>query len=382
MKTLFKFIGAGALVAAGWFGWAFVLSSNAVATEIKLEPTAHAVYDPKKIDLDIQFHEGRVERDPSGAIGWRMLANAYLARSNESDLDVFAWKAEDAARRSIELRANLNSSAFNSLTRSLLEQHRFQDAVVQAKANVQQFPDDTSAHLLLVDALIEVGKISEAAAALKLVPGGPNPMVNVASARVNRANGNSDYALSLLKSALIEFESSAAISDQTLAWLHHQIGSIHESAKDTNGAETYYKQALKLHSRSYKATLGLARIALATKRLDEAVKWANQTLTVAHSLDAIAILGDAKLARGDRQGAQVHYDEARTLYLEEVAKFDELGKGGKFKVKPIDRQFATFAATHEMFVAEALEAAKRDFANRPDKLAASNLEGLKKLANK
>ncbi len=366
MKTVTSFIGAGTLVVVGWAAWAAVLSSPAQAQGFVPEPVVHEAYDPEKIDFNIRFHEGRVERDPKGAIGWKMLGDAYLARCRESDDDEFAWKAEDAARKSIALRSKLNPKAYNLLVNSLLEQHRFQDAVVQARENIARFPDDADAKRLLVDTLIEVGRIDEAKVALNDIPNDDNPISTIVAARIARAEGNSQRAAELFKRSLAKMMDSRGVAQPTLGWVHQQLAACFEAQGDLIGADREYSQALVFSPRSYKATLGKARVAMKTKRPAEAADWATKTLDIANSLEAVAILGDVAAVQGDKELAQRQYGKVRQMYLDEVARFEELGKGGAFKVRPIDRQFATFAATHKMFVSDAKPAAERDRSNRPD----------------
>jgi hypothetical protein len=61
------------------------------------------------------------------------------------------------------------------------------------------------------------------------------------------------------------------------------------------------------------------------------------------------------------------------MFRDEVANFDKLGKGGPYTVRPIDRQFSTFASNHNLYLDEAIVAAQRDAKNRPDGRAWDNL---------
>jgi hypothetical protein len=106
--------------------------------------------------------------------------------------------------------------------------------------------------------------------------------------------------------------------------------------------------------------------------------YANATQRIVDSLDARALLADAAKAQGRDAEARAGYQACLEMYRGEVAKFDELGKGGPLRVRPIDRQFATFCERRGMFVTEGLVAARRDFANRPDAHAKAVLAGLTK----
>ena len=120
----------------------------------------------------------------------------------------------------------------------------------------------------------------------------------------------------------------------------------------------------------------MARLNAAESRWQDVETYARLTLETANSLDARALLGDAAQARGDQATANRWYAECRTMFLEEEATFGRLGKGGPLKVRPIDRQFATFSATRRIFGTDGLRAALRDDANRPDPASKANLRRL------
>ena len=152
----------------------------------------------------------------------------------------------------------------------------------------------------------------------------------------------------------------------SIAWIDVKLGDEVKALGQLDEAEKLYREALSLHPRNYKATLAMSRLMAAKKDWAQSIAFAEKTLPIADSLDAKALLGDAYLAQGNKEKANEWDQQCELSYKKEVATFDELGKGGPLKVKPIDRQFAQFCADHKMFLDEALVAANRDLQNRPD----------------
>ena len=375
MKVPFAGLVTVAVVASGWIAIGMLYRKASAAPALRLFPVVHAKYDPAKIDRDIAFNEARVARDEKGAIGWQLLSGAYLARSRESDSDRFAWKAEDAARRSLTLRVRRNQAAWTKLIQSLLEQHRFQDALAETDRGLVEYPDDVPLKRERADILVEIGRLDEAKAVLARLPmtnGGAESAP--ISARIASLRGDHAEAIALYRRTMEIVAKNYATPEAGLAWYLTKIATEQEAMGDLNTAKTSYDESLRMYPKSYKAWLGEARLAMARKAYPAAIDACGETLKIAYSLDAVAVRADAQQALGRTAEAEKGYAEVRAMYRAECATFDGEGKGGPLHVKPIDRQFATFAATHHRFEKEALAAARRDHRNRPDRIAESNLK--------
>jgi tetratricopeptide (TPR) repeat protein len=375
MTRVLSGLAAAATIAGGWVLVA-TLYSKADAT-IVLQPVVHPAYDPAQIDRDIAQHQAQVKGDPQGAIGWSMLSAAYLARSRESDSDKFAWKAEDAAAKSLALRTHRNGSAWLKLVQSLLEQHRFQDALAKTDQGLARFPGDLPLMRVRADVLIEIGRLDDAAALLAAIPDAANGAETAPLyARIASHRGEHEKAIALLRQTIAALMPNPSIPQPSIAWYVTKIGNEQEAMGDLTAAQKSYDEGVKLFPRSYKAWLGKARLATERKDYTAALVACEEVLKIANSLEARALQADVCLAQGDKIKANAGYAEIKSMVEDEVGTFDSLGKGGPLRVKPIDRQFATFAATHRMFMKEALPAARRDYANRPDEIAKANLREL------
>ena len=227
------------------------------------------------------------------------------------------------------------------------------------------------------DILVELGRLDEASAVLARLPltnGGVESAPILA--RIAALRGDHDKAIALYRSAMGVVSKNSATPEAGIAWYLTKIATEQEAKGETDAAQKSFDESLRMFPRSYKAWLGEARLALKRKDYPATLDACAKTLEVAYSLDAVAMRGDAHKATGDATAAAKDYAEVRTMYEAECKTFDGLKKGGPLHVKPIDRQFSTFAVSHRMYEAEALSAAKRDHQNRPDEIAEKNLKAL------
>ena len=363
------------VIVGGWVlvGAMYVLPTSAKSGRLVLEPIVHEAYDETKIDREIAFHERRVQCDPGGSIGFKMLAEAYLARSRESDSHEFAWKAEEAARKSLALRVKMNEGAWAKLIQALLEQHRFQDALVEVDQALSKFPLDRPLTALRADILVEIGRQDEAELLLKKFSRkNEDPSYMAIQARIASSRGDHAKAIEILNAALDLVKGNAAVGQTGIAWYQIKLANEFEAQGKNELAMKEFQSALALYPRSYKATLGMMRTAAVAKDWRACILWAEKTLDIANSLDAVASKADAEMALGMVSEAKAGYKRVGQMFNDQVAQMSSLKKGGPLSVRPMDRQFASFAEKHGMFKDQAVMAAKRDLVNRPR--ATANLD--------
>src|SRR5437868_3509031 len=92
-----------------------------------------APYDPNTVYQKIVFFERRARSDPRGALARVLLAGAYLQHCRETGDLADAVRAERAARESLAIRVRHNVAARDMLGLSLFTQHRFAEALAEAK---------------------------------------------------------------------------------------------------------------------------------------------------------------------------------------------------------------------------------------------------------
>jgi tetratricopeptide (TPR) repeat protein len=372
-------VGLAIGVGAGWWFYAGMYAKTHSSDYIELAPIVHGKYDATKIEREIAFHEGRVKRDPEGAIGLAMLSSAYLAKSREQDDDASSWKAEEAARRSLAVRRRGNIQGAMKLVQALLEQHRFQDALKAADDALRISPGDDQAKLLRADVLIETGRTEEAKKQIEKV-GIRDASFKAVQARWQSSIGQHEKALATWESAIDELTPMAHIGEELIAWYQIKTGTELMKLGRLDDAQSQYAEALRKAPKAYKACIGLAEVAFAKRDWKGAVNWSDKTLEMVNSFRAMSIRGEALEAMGDMNGAAAQYNRMHEAFLKEDASYAKMHKGGPLGVRHPDREFATFTANKGMFIEDGLRAAKRDIMNRPDELAKSNLEKLSRSA--
>jgi tetratricopeptide (TPR) repeat protein len=308
-------------------------------------------YDPELVNKTVAFWTKQAARDPEGALELRELAGAYLARQRESGDIEDAVMAEQAAGQSLKILPHNNSDALVKLSRSLLAQHRFPEAMEMARRAVAYEP---SAGRLLGDLQIELGDYDAAERALTAMTPGPDDLNYYAlRARLEAINGNPDVALRLLQTAQRLASDRADLPAETVAWYHMTVGhALIESGRLDDG-EQACRDALKVFPRDYRAMTGLAEAAAWRGKWRGAIEWGLQAVEVSpQNPTAIKVLVDAYAALSQNEEA----DRQRQRLKELVHSFPRI----------YDRNWARFCADNGRDLDEALALARKDLLLRHD----------------
>jgi len=368
MKSIAAIPLFGTFVVLGWLGVASQMS--AAADKTTRTPIQHPAFDPTRKDADVLFHEGRVQRDPGGAIGWSMLSGAYLARSRESDSYPDAVKAEQAARKSLALRTMGNLGGQTRLINALLQQHRFADALATDEKALKIWGEEPQLNQLHADILIEVGRYEDAREVLATVPQAfRDPTGQSVLARLSAIEGRPGEALCMLKGAYAVVDANANATDENLAWFQQKIGEALASMGRTQEAQKAFEKTLALYPRSYKAYANLAKLAATRKDWPAVVANGEKSNAIAPMADILALVGDAYAHQGKTQMAEAMYNKVVALAGKPATAANGLHEftgtsGGHGHT--LDRQYAIFCADHGRDLDTAYACAIRDLQARRD----------------
>ncbi|MEZ0325121.1 MAG: tetratricopeptide repeat protein [Fimbriimonas sp.] len=320
-------------------------------------------------DQLISAYKRQVANDPQGAIGWSQLSLAYLSRSRAYDSYDDARRAEESARKSLEVRRRGNVMAAVRLTQSLLNQHRFQDALASSADAMKIASYSPPAQFSRMECLIETGRYEEAKALFVKVGNNLSERDRLLiRSRMYEIYGQPDRAIELVSRLLIK-DSSAP---ESRAFLYTRLADLFWSIRDLEQAEKNYSQALELAPKTWKAMLGSVRVAHARKDWQRVVKLGHETEELVHMTDLVSLMGDAYFAMWDQAMAKEHFGEAAQLAgypLGEETHSHGDGKPHSHTKKhghPLDRQYARFAADHRLNLDNALKAAREDMKQRQD----------------
>ena len=318
-------------------------------------------YDPQQARATAEFWEARVKEDPTGALGWGNLAEAYARLMRETGDISYAQRSEKATRRSLQLLPGpSNNSSYNRLGHSLLTQHRFKEALKVADRIADK---DTNAQRLRVDVLTELGRYGQAQKALLKIPySGADPNWAAMQARLWEIEGRNPEAIKALQRAVKSADAQLDWPAETVAWFHYRLGQAYFNVGKADEARAQWQQGVEIFPRDYRSLTGLARLSAGQEKWDEALKYGTQAADIVPSLEIVALLGDVYQARGEADKAREQWQiigAMRTL--------------AKVQGTIYDRQRALFNADHDRDLDEALQLARGEIEQRQDVYAYDTL---------
>jgi len=304
-------------------------------------------------DLDIEFYQRRVERDPRSARDFTQLAGLYLQRARETADNADLLRAEQNARHSLSLRTGRNSAAFGVLASSLLSQHRFSAARDIAQLLVAEDSTSIAARALLGETQFELGEYEEAGRTLgSLTMYRQNLSVAPRLARWEELHGRPERARQLLQAARDEAERGHGLPEEQLAWFHLRLGDLALRNGHLDEAESELHRGLQVSPADYRVLGSLARLEASRHHWRRAIRYGEQALGTAVDPATLGLVGDAYAATGDSSKAGEFY---RTM---EVAVLHQPG--------PFHRAWSLFLLDHHREVPRVLEKVREEIQIRRD----------------
>ena len=317
-----------------------------------------APYDARMTKQLAAFWEERVRDEPKGGIALRELAGAYLSLGRETGDISYAVRAEKAARQSLEvLPVKGNAVALIRLSRSLLTQHRFPEALETAD---QAAVINLEAQRLRADIAIELGNRALAAEAMAKIPAEPDDLarkkdLNYQALRAHllESQGNWSEALALRKSAARHSEEFADMPAETAAWYHTMVGHALIDRGQLAEGEQNCRRALEIFPLDYRAMTGLAEAAAWRENWKAAISWGQKAIRIApENPGVLLLLGNAHEKLGNFSESKRQYQ----LFEKLAASFPRI----------YDRQWILFSADSKQNLGKALALARRDLKLRQD----------------
>ena len=164
--------------------------------------------------------------------------------------------------------------------------------------------------------------------------------------------GDVDGALELMHMAL---ESTSPSEVEDSAWILAQMGHLQLSVGRLNEAEKNLQQALTLFPGYHYALANLAKVRIAEKRYDEAVRLLQQRYEAAPHAENLYDLAEALQWAGRAEEAKKAFAEFEQKSLLETNRADNS-----------NRELIFYYADHAQQPLRALEVANREFARRHD----------------
>jgi tetratricopeptide (TPR) repeat protein len=262
---------------------------------------------------------GRATSDPERASALVELAAAHTARARESaDADHYQRALDALAQARAIDPQHAGADRVEAWVR--LGRHEFAAAAKIARDHLERHPDDHECLGLEGDALMELGRLDEAADAYqRMLDLRPGPGAYLRASYWREVNGHHESALALLERALAA--TSAADTEQR-AWTLVQMASLEERLGRPDLARARLDAALALFPGYHYALAALTRHQLERGRPDLALPLAQRTLEAAPHPEHWLALADALRGMSREEEARAAEDRFEQAALANVGSAD------------------------------------------------------------
>lgn len=308
-----------------------------------------ATADPKggtKVDDELRARIKAAQANPRKVDAWVLVGRGWVQKARNSGDPGYYLNADAAAELALELEPQ-SPVALNLRGLVLLNAHRFAEAKALAEQVLARDGDDAMALGILSDAELELGNVSAAIAAADKM-GTKKPDLPSYS-RVSYLRWLSGDAAGALEAMRLAFDAGRGQKDiEPSAWALAQSATYFWQLGDIEGASAGYDLVLQYSPGYLPALVGRARVSMARGKPEVAVALLEKALAEQPLPETAWLLGDARMAAGDAEGAA-------TAYAETV----RLGR----QADP--RTLALFFATKNRDLDEAVKLAKAEADKRP-----------------
>lgn len=251
-------------------------------------------------DTEIAVWNRALAADTGSALVLSQLAALHAARAREQGTAGDWTTAEALARHALARRLHRNGAAAATLVATLLAQHRFIDAEVEARALVIREPDVPVYRAILGEVAMELGDFTTARAMFDSVYG-ERRTVAIAPryARWRELTGDIGEARRLLEVASDSVRTRHGMSLDTRAWFALRRGDLERRAGNVQRAAAHYRNGLADAPGDPRLLTAMARLAADAGRAQDALWWAEQAVAARTEPATLLALGAAYAAGGD-----------------------------------------------------------------------------------
>lgn len=295
----------------------------------------------------IRKHQKKVSNLKKKPGAWVALGRAWVRKARSSSQPVYYRNAEACAK--IALKLDPDFSPANSLLGLVyMQRHQFRKARNLSLKIIGERKDAVMAWGTLSDAYLELGDYKKAEAAAQVMMNlKPNLPSYIRASYFLWLRGDFFAAREAIKQA---YDAGKGQKDrEPVAWVLTQAAMMHWHEGDYRGADAGFDVVFRYVSAYPPAVVGKARIAMTEERYKYAVDLLEQAFAKRPLAETAWLLGDARMALKDKEGAEKAYEQV-----------DKIGRREDF------RTLALFYATKQRKPKLALRYAKRELKQRQD----------------
>ena len=318
----------------------------------------------KVVDQRILFWQQQVAKDPEYWGSLNGLAAAYAQKARETGEISYFELAEATLQQSLRAESTHAEAApaYTQLATVHLAEHRFKEAVDDARKAIAFHPEELMPYPYGGDAELELGNYKESQSYYDHLSapndGRPHPGIEFLAyshgAGLDWIKGDTDRASDDLQRS-ITLAQQLHMPAENIAWTQFMLGEQYFQTGDLIKAESAESESLATFPRYHRALAAMGQIRGAQGRYAEAIDYYRQAIAIIPLPLYVASLGDLYAVSGEKANAEKQYS-----LVELIGKLSAINK------QVYNRELALFYADHDRKLPEALTLAEKELEVRHD----------------
>jgi tetratricopeptide (TPR) repeat protein len=308
-------------------------------------------------ETEIAKRYDTIRTSPATADAYILLGGAYLQHVRETGDPADYGRAEAALSEA--RRLDPSAESLIGLGVLNLARHEFADALSLGQQAVALAPSTSRAHGVVVDALTELGRYTEAVEAAQRMTDLRPDLASLSRVAYQRElRGDVDGAIEAMRRA---FDAAAGTLPENREYIRVLIGDLYLQKGDEPTARQVYEASLDVIPDFVWANAGMARAAVARGDLQAAIGFYQAATDKLPLPELLVALGETQEAAGLSDDARDSYELVRAMQRIYTANGVN-----------VDLELALFEANHGD-PGTAVELARRAYATQPNVKAADAL---------
>jgi tetratricopeptide (TPR) repeat protein len=251
-------------------------------------------------EASIGYYRERIRRNPNEVASYAALAQVLLQQASDTHRETeFVPQAQEAIEEGLSRAPNdyhlrlLNGTLLNKL-------HRFEDSRAQAQNLLAEHPNDSYAHGILVDALVELGEYPQAVEAMDaMLAIKPGIASYTRASYLRELHGDGPGAVAAMRMAA----DAGLKGTPDRSWALYNLANLYLADAKPDTARFIYEGILEEKPNYAPAVAGLGHVALVKGDLDEAESLLKEAYDLMPNDGFLELLAEVYAMKGDQRAA-------------------------------------------------------------------------------